>query len=365
MTNRERILTLLKRRQPDRVPWFGDLDYWYHSSKIKGVLPEKYLGDGYFNLNRELNIGFYLQGLGPYTAASAGVSFTDERVENRIIRTMSTPKGDLTQIQQFLPISSSWGYVKHYVETEEHLSAFRYFLQNLTYAPSYEELARRKHIVGDNGIILCYTPRSPFMEMITTYIGIQNLAYLLADVPDQMEEILELMEQKHDMAAQLSVDSPAECIMIPENLSSEVVGQYYYEKFMQPYESKWIKKIMDAGKYSFIHMDGTLKGLIRQVSRTGFDVIEAATPAPVGDMTMEEIARSISPNTIIWGGIPGIMFTPAVSDEDFCSHIKEMLDIMKKEPRFVLGVADQVPPDGTPARMAMVAELCDTYGRYD
>ena len=66
MTNRERILRLLHRELPDRVPWFGDLDYWYHAASLKGELPEKYLGDGYFQLARDLNVGFYLQGFFPF-----------------------------------------------------------------------------------------------------------------------------------------------------------------------------------------------------------------------------------------------------------------------------------------------------------
>ena len=55
------------------------------------------------------------------------------------------------------------------------------------------------------------------------------------------------------------------------------------------------QRIRQAGKHSFIHMDGTLKGLLKHVAETGFDVIEAATPLPSGDMTMEAIAaRSLS-----------------------------------------------------------------------
>ncbi len=60
MTNRERAMAVLSRTPCDRVPWFGDMDYWYGSTKRNGTLPEKYAGDGYFELNRELGVGFYL-----------------------------------------------------------------------------------------------------------------------------------------------------------------------------------------------------------------------------------------------------------------------------------------------------------------
>jgi uncharacterized membrane protein len=364
MTNRERILMLLNHQAPDRVPWFGDLDYWYTAAKASGQLPAKYQGDGYFQLNRDLGVGFYLQGFCPFTQHNDCITFSEKVAGEQQIRTMHTPRGDLVEIQQYLPVSSSWGYVKHFVETGADLPAFKSYLESMSFSPAYDEALRRKSIIGDNGVVLCYTPRSPFMQLVTTYIGIVRLVYLLADAPDEMMEILAIMERKYDLAAQITIDSPAECIMIPENLSSEAVGKGYYRRFLRGYESKWIKSIRQAGKYSFIHMDGTLKGLIKQVAETGFDVIEAATPFPSGDMTMEEIAAEITGETIIWGGLPGIVFTPNFGEQDFVAHVKSVLQVMRRRPGYVLGVADQVPPDGILARVGSVAALCEKFGRY-
>jgi uroporphyrinogen-III decarboxylase len=172
------------------------------------------------------------------------------------------------------------------------------------------------------------------------------------------------MEAKYDLAAELTVNSPAECIMIPENLSSEVVGARYYKRYLRPYESKWIQRIREAKKYSFIHMDGQLKGLINLVAESGFDVIEAATPLPSGDLSMEEIIKMVPGDTIIWGGLPGIMFTPLVSDAEFENHVQMVLLLMRQEPRYVLGVADQVPPNGSLERIGRVVEICEEFGRY-
>jgi hypothetical protein len=38
------------------------------------------------------------------------------------------------------------------------------------------------------------------------------------------------MEKKHDEAAEIALNSPAECLMIPANISSEVVGKEYYKR---------------------------------------------------------------------------------------------------------------------------------------
>lgn len=364
MTNRERILTLLSGKKPDRVPWFGDLDYWYHSHAALGTLPAPYAGDGYFQLNRDCGVGFYLQGFMPVRTTYGDVPISVEHQGDHTIRTFHTPKGDLTEIQQYLPVSCSWGIVKHAVSDADDLPAFMHYIRQQTYEPEYEEINRRQAIIGDNGVVLCYAPRSPFMQLITTYTGVENLVYLLNDAPDEMAELFDLMTVRYNKAAEITVASPAECIMIPENLSSEVVGLRYYRQYLRPYESFWIRQIRQAGKFSFIHMDGTLSGLIYEVAKTGFDVIEAVTPLPCGDMAMADAINRVPGPTILWGGLPGAIFTPSTSVTDFTAHVIAMLNLMRQQPRFVLGVADQVPPDGLLDRVKAVVGLCDQYGQY-
>jgi len=145
-----------------------------------------------------------------------------------------------------------------------------------------------------------------------------------------------------------------------------MVGRYKFEKYIRQTQEEWIEKIHDAGKYSFLHMDGTLKGLLAQEASIGFSVIEAMTPFPVGDLAIEEWEKvANNSNTIFWGGIPGSYFTANVTDNEFDRHVKEVLSIMRKKPRYVLGVADQVPPDGLEYRVRRVRELVNKYGIYE
>ena len=226
------------------------------------------------------------------------------------------------------------------------------------------ELLRRKALIGDQGVLLAYLPRSPLMQLIVEMAGIEVITELWADAPRELEETLRLMEYSHDQAAAIALASPAECLMIPENLSSEMVGRRFYEQYLRGYEQKWIERIRQAGKYSFIHMDGTLRGLLRQVSSVGFDVVEAVTPAPVGDLSFEEMRQWAGPQQILWGGLPGIYFTNLVSDAEFERFVRQALTVLTRQPNAVLGVADQVPPGGLRRRVARVAELVERYGAY-
>ena len=364
MTNRERVLRLLKGEAPDQVPWFGDLDYWYSAMRHQGTLPKEYEGDGYYRLNKDLGVGFYLQGYEPYRPVHEGLTVRHHEHEGRRTTWVETPRGTLDQIHEFLPVSCSWACRKHFVESVGDLPAFCYWLEHTTYEPNFGLAREQRQLIGDNGLVLCYLPRSSFMQMVAIYSGLMNLVYMLMEDPSQTRASLELLERKASEAAGIAVKAPVDCLMIPENLSSEVVGRTYYNEFMREYEERWIAEIHQAGHVSFIHMDGTLKGLLREVAAAGFTVIEAVTPAPVGDLTLEECRALAGPNTVLWGGLPGGYFTPSVSDDEFDAYVIDTLQFMKNDGRSVLGVADQVPPDGLRQRVVRVRELVEQHGAY-
>lgn len=364
MTPRERVLSILQGKKPDRIPWFGDLDYWFTYLLKEGLLPERYKGDGIYQLHKDLGVGFYLQGYFPYKSVSEKVRIETIVQGDVEITEIKTPVGILRQIRKYLTGSYTWAIKEHYIKDWKDLKALRYWYENTYFEPDYSLAQRRYELVGDNGIVLCYLPRSPIMEMVVSLAGIETVTYMISDNRDEFEETLVILEKKFDEAAQIALNSPAECLMIPENLSSELIGKNIFESYVRRYEEKWVQKINEAGKYSFVHIDGTLKGLINKVASVGFKVLEALTPAPVGDIAMNEIHKWIEGDNIIWGGIPGVYFTDIVSDKNFDQFVIEVLEIMKTQPRYVLGVADQVPPRSRWERIKRVSELVERYGVY-
>lgn len=368
MTERERVLSILNKKQPDVLPWCADLAYFIHGLQDDHKFPTQYENTLYDNglqkMHRDLNVGFYLQGFFPFSTKTK--NFTTEITTSgyNTIKTIKTPYGDLQEVTQYCPSSYSPAISQHLIKDIEDLKKYCYCLENTTYEPEYEFAQKRYETIGDNGIVLVYTPRSPFMQLMAVESGVENVTYMTLDDTDEFDELLKFMETKHDEAAKLAIDSPAECIMIPENISSECIGKEFYHKYMEGYHRKWTKYIKDKGKFSFVHLDGTVKGLVSELSQSGFDVVEAITPSPVGDLTIEEVRSLIKNDTIIWGGIPGGFFTDTISDEDFDRHVISIIKSMTLSPNHVLGVADQIVPNSTFERIKRVRELINQYGKY-
>jgi hypothetical protein len=366
MTPRERVLAVLNGQKPDRVPWFGDLDYWATALIGRGLKPYDFKqSDAYLDWHRDLGVGFYLQGYFPFRAITEHCRVREWSEGNQRFREIETPCGTLRETWTWLPESFAEAPTEHLIKTADDLRAYRYFHENTRYEPDYGFAERRRAVIGGQGVMLCYLPKSPLMQMIALDAGVTATFEIYTEAGEEFNKTMEAVRRSHDAAAQIALDSPAEVLMIPENLSSECVGRTFYHMFMHDYEDAWAQRIRAAGKYSCIHLDGTMRGLLRETCSTHLTFIEALTPAPAGDLEIEKWAEvSGNSRTILWGGVPGVFFTELVSDADFDAHVRRVLDVMRAEPRYVLGVADQVPPDGLERRVRRVRELVEEFGGY-
>jgi hypothetical protein len=100
-----------------------------------------------------------------------------------------------------------------------------------------------------------------------------------------------------------------------------------------------------------------VKGLLPKLVKVGFDAVEALTPKPGGDLEVAEMtALAGSETVVLWGGVPGVMFAPPFTWRDMQIHVEKVLRGWGKRP-FVLGVADQVPPDGDIRFCRRIAEM--------
>ena len=76
-----------------------------------------------------------------------------------------------------------------------------------------------------------------------------------------------------------------------------------------PYYKSRIKQLHKAGKYVGVQIDGTLTSFLPLPEECRFDVAKAVTPYPVGGVKSFDLRKMSGDNIMIWGGLPGAMFT--------------------------------------------------------
>jgi len=363
MNERERLLSVLRGERREKTPWFADLSYLYFSLNEQGFLKEEYKGDaGYLKFYTDLGAGICF-----YPPFLWKTAYTGDVVYNQTVsgsfRTSfyDTPAGSIRSVEKFSQSNFSWAYTEHFVKTIEDLRVMLYVHENSVFSENYEEFEKIDRLWGGYGIPTGIAPVSvaPIQKLLARWAGVENTINLYMDHMEEFEEIMQRIESSEDKIFDIICASKADYVEFPENLSSEITGKNFFLRYNKPYYQRRIEALHKAGKYAGIHIDGTLKTCLPLLHECGFDVAEAVTPMPSGDMRPEELREAAGEGIVIWGGLPGGLFTPAFSDAEFDAYVKRILHVFQNDGRFVLGVADQVPPDGLLERVARVREFVE------
>ena len=349
MTPRQRLLAPFQGITPDRPALLADLSYWYSAAKAAGTLEKQYDGqEGYKRLHKDLGVCYYYDYADHevFTTRYEGATVETKESPTERRRFWRTPKGELTDCWHYLPQSSCWALVEYAVKTVDDFPVMMDLFQRVRYAPAYEEYARLDAWIGASGIPLAAVPRSPLPALLADWCGVEQTIFFLMDHPDVVAEALAVIDRANDMAFEIIGNAPCSLLHFCDNLDSSA-STPFFEEHMKACYARRLKQLHQAGKFAVVHLDGRVRGLLPKLAKCGFDGVESITPAPVGDVTVEE-TRGLADNDrlVLWGGIPGAMFCAPWSERDVCAQTRQVMEHWGKQGRLVVGTADQIPPDG-------------------
>jgi len=366
MNEQERLLAVLGKDTPDRTPWFGDLTYWLFSMKERGILPDKYQGDdGNIAFHRDHGVGAcfdYSVSLWE-TTYTGGVEYIETQNGDAKTFEFKTPLGSLTSRQKYLRDSYSWAYTEHYVKDFEDLKRMLYIHEHTVFKSNVKRFEKITTLWGGDGLLTVTPPisASPLQKLLARWAGVETTINLIIDYDDTFEKICEDIQNTEDAAFDIIAASDAKYVEFAENLSSEVTGRAFFERFNQPYYERRTTEMHEAGKFCGIHIDGSLEPCLGMLKDCGFDVAEGITPAPCGNVEPEKLREIAGDGIALWGGLPGPVFSDIYTDDQFDEYVKRILKLFPPGSGFVLGVGDQVPPNCVPDRVKRVRSIIDTY----
>lgn len=344
------------------IPWTADLEYWISARELEGKADPAWRTElGYLELCKDLGVfGYY-----SYDKFWCGTPHYDEtltvkteKTRDRIETTWTTPVGTITRTEVLLHESASWACLKYPIADNDDLKVFEYMIEhrNMQSANTEDYHKRAKLFADYGGLPAIGMPRSPLSAFFYEWAGILNGVYLLMDEPERIRHIFLMMAAQEEplLDALCAIRPPL--VHFADNVSSDNMSGYFNEYFADVYEHR-IGKLHAANIACAVHLDGVVKPIIKNLVSVGFDAIEAITPSPGGDQQIEDIRTlADNDNVILWGGVPGVMFSPPYTWTELKDHVRHVIECWKGTP-FILGVADQVPADGDIALVRAISDF--------
>jgi len=364
MTDRERILNIFRRKPIDRIVWQPRIEHWYHVNKITHSLPERYHNMSLLDVYRDLpaSVRYYY---GEETNISnprtyvrfeyeGGVEIREKQHGDRVRVDFITPVGSLSGIKGLAEHGLSWHYLDHPVKAVDDLTIIEYIYRHTHYSFDYNFFEEARKAMGESGEIQFYWERSPFQRLYLEFLGIEGTAMALFDHPGRIREYLAVTQEAEDELFEVLAGCPVKILNFGENIDGRFNSPRLFSDFMVPYYNNRINQLHKAGKFCHIHLDGMLKPLLPFLQDPGFDGIEAATPLPQGDVTLEELKEAMG-DTVLLDGIPMFYFLPEYSLEELEKTTCRIIELFA--PNLILGISDEISPPGDIERVRFVSNI--------
>ncbi|MEX0777422.1 MAG: hypothetical protein WD042_17090 [Phycisphaeraceae bacterium] len=272
--------------------------------------------------------------------------------------TYHTPYGDLVDDLEFT-IDRTWRTVGFPGRRTEDLPALKWLLQRRRLSFDAQAHRQGEAFVGDRGVDQFWVPKSPYLAMAQQWMRFEAFIYALADAPEQMEDIFGVIDDSYDqLYEQIIAAGITPIINFGENVAEAHMGPTYFQQYLLPWYQKRSGQLRAAGMFTHIHIDGYFKTLLPMLAHLPFDGLEALTPLPQGDVTLEEIAAHTG-DTILLDLIPAVLFLPHHHREELYACVDRIVELVGH--RLIMGVSDELPQAAGVEgyeRLRWVADYC-------
>jgi len=215
--------------------------------------------------------------------------------------------------------------------------------------------------VGDLGAPTVYIPRVTVQDLYLNKMGVENTIYALHDYADTVEAYFRALDDCHDRLIDVINASPIEIINFGDNLDCRTLSPDLFCKYVLGSYQRRCERLHRAGKFVHSHWDGDTKALLPYARETGLDGIEALTPQPQGDVTLEEIKAALGDELFLLDGIPALYFDDYYPVETLEQCVRRLIDLFA--PKLVLGISDEMSSTGDIERVRVVGRIVDEYNK--
>lgn len=350
-------LAVFRGDDPGGVIWQPRLEYWYQANRRRGTLPDPLRDASLLDVYDYCyaSVRYFTM---PLHKRYKQVEVLKEWQDPRHLKvTWRTPCGELTELRQYDEFKLSWHNITYRVQKPQDFDVLHFVLDDEEWYWDQDKYEEDLDRVDGRGCAQFFFRRSPIQALFIDYMGYEPSIYALHDHPDIIHNYIRAASESDDALYDVLCDSPVQILNLGENIDASLNPPPMWREYLLPYYCKRIRRLHSSGKFVHIHVDGSMRSLLAHLRDCPWDGMEAATPSPQGDVSLLEIKQVVK-DRVLLDGIPAVYFLPGQYPVDrlieCCKRVVELF-----YPRLILGISDELPPDGDIERVRLVGELVE------
>lgn len=371
MTSRERLLAVLSRRVPDRVPvtiyeHAPHSDGWANAEPSYAPLLEleqKY-GDSFVRAPIDVPV---LLGDPNSVRGQSETSADGSLVKTSIIE---TPRGQLRWVTRRDPSQMTWWQIEPLIKSDEDIER----VLAMDDGPNTVDAGRLRafqRMVGEDGLLLF-----SLGDAIGHVVGLFDFEDFVLRACTDDGPIRALLDKAQAQvlraieAIGAVIKNSAIRLWGPEYCGAPLMNpKVYFPRYVLEQDRQATELIHKTGNFSVIHCHGRLDALLEMIKAIGADALEPIETIPMStaDVTLADVKRRVGDEMCLMGAVQALTLEQG-APEDVRREIREAIAAGAPGGGFVLlptSAPFSVPlPDKVLANVRAMYEAAHEYGRY-
>jgi hypothetical protein len=344
----ERILAAMAWEEPDQVP------LTIYDWMIPRGTAERGL--------REMGLGIITR-LPAHRVEHREVQFDSreywEGGRHMVRRTIRTPVGDLSQVSRLEAAYGSTWILEHYIKRPEDYAVMEFVYRDAVYHDNLHTIRAAQRDLGGDGLVMIRVAKGPIQEILYQMTGLERFSIDLYEHRACIDSLYDVMVRRYDDLYDLAAEAPVEILQSADNITADVVGTERFRRYCVPCYERHMRRLSGTGKRLAVHLDGRLRPLMGDIAEAPFDIVEAFTPAPTGDVTVAE-ARAAWPGKALW-----LNFTSSLHiepDHVIAAHTRQLIEGAGSKRGFAIGITEDIPAQHCVRSLRVIARAIQEMG---
>ena len=371
MNSRQRLLSVLDGKTPDRVPVVAFIDGIFLSHLLGRPVGDLCADAIPFcrSLRTDVMIRIYCKDVDEWETDEWRLStnIVQENGIHRRSKLIETPGGELRQVtvvRETQPGLYQTHTEEHLVKSQQDLALMeRYHVIRPPVDTAPLEKAMRS--IGDDGIVVTYGGGAAHTGAALYLRGLDRLTMDALDDPVFYEGLLNwAIEYEAGLLDTLEQVKPDLCQIGGLMAQGNFVGPNFYRKHVLPYDQRYIREVHRRGLRTVYHNCGYSRVLLESYALLGADAFETFPPPSVGDGDIALVKKTLGDTVVLIGNIDQVHLLREATPERVYEVTKDTVLAGKKGGRYILMTADEVFPDTPIENLQAMARAGLEHGWY-
>ena len=304
MTSRERLMSAIRKEQPDRVP----VKIWSLLKRMAGAHPsyKRVIEEG---IRRTDLVRTWSPGHNWFLSASAPESHVAERPGTSeewtdVTTVYETPEGPLTRVAMRNALGKPGLQKEGMIKSRQDWRR----IMSVPYEPIRPDVSEFRRVdreMGDDGIVMLGAGGHP-MYNVQRHIGSELFALWSLEERDFLHEMMDemLRRQMDYLKSILSQGVKAVFAYVgPELCIPPLQSVRDFHEFVVQYDRRFIDLIHDSGGWVWCHSHGDMGPTLDGFMEMGVDALNPCEPPPAGSLTLAQIRERVGRAVCLEGNI--------------------------------------------------------------